>query len=118
MSLKIASALFAGPYEPDKTKVRVNQAACVYVVISREGKPYNPTFRVIDVADSSRAAIDFATHPGRTYWDAEAAGEVGIYLFRPDASEPEASAIREQLVAAIRERYRPPLGLVPIDGMT
>lgn len=116
MSLKLQNFLFSGPYDPARTIVRKNKAACVFAVISREGKPYNPDFRVIDIGDTRGDTVAFAEHPDLSAWQAEAGGELGLYFFRPDAGEPEASAIRSHVVAVLRGIYTPPTGIIAIDG--
>lgn len=116
MSLKLLDLLFTGPFDPVQTVVKQNKAACVFAVISREGKPYNPSFRVIDIGDTAGEMVTFGDHPDLERWRAEGQGELGIYLYRPDVREPEASTVRARAVLALQQAYTPPTGTVAIDG--
>ncbi len=117
MSLKIAGYLFTGPYDLADTVLRANQKPSVFVLVSREGKSYDPVFRLIEVADTAGQRVEFATHPERARWEAAAEGELGVYFFRPDAAEPEATEVRHNLVAEIMRLHRPPHGIVKVDGV-
>lgn len=112
MSLKIAGQLFTGPFKLDETEIRVNQAPVVFAVISKEGQPWAPSFRLVDVGASSDAGVRFAEHPRHADWRAQAAGgAVSIYLLAMPRSQ-HSLADRERVVDEIRKVYNPPHGLV------
>ncbi len=119
MSLKIAGRLFAGPFPVEKTVVRKNHQPAVYAVISREGKPWNPVFRLLEVGETGEDGIVFAEHAARPQWEEQAKagqGAVGIYLYDMARSQCDAAA-RQAQVEEIRARYTPPTGIIPITGM-
>ncbi len=116
MSLKLLQLLFTGPFDPGEAIVRSNKAACVFAVISREGKPYNPRFRVIDIGDTGGETVAFRDHPKLQDWRHESTGELGIYFYRPETREPQASEQRAQVVDELTAFYTPPKGVVAIDG--
>ncbi|CAO3441345.1 hypothetical protein [Azospirillum endophyticum] len=116
MSLKIAGQLFAGPFPLDETTVRHNHAPAVFVVIAKEGKPWNPIFRVVAVGETGDG-IKFHEHPQREEWIAAANGQMPVlYLYAMPRSE-SSTADRQALVDAIIARYPLPNGIVPISGM-
>ncbi len=115
MSLKIAGALFAGPFPFEKTAIRKNQNPAVFAIVSREGEPWNPVFRLIDVGESGAGGVSFAEHPSVARWKELATGEVGVYLLqRPRSEIPDDK--RQALVEEIRDSYDPPNGTVAIHG--
>lgn len=115
MSLKIAGRLFAGPFPLDETEVRHNQAPVVFVVIAKEGKPWNPVFRVLGAGESGDG-LAFRDHPRRAEWLMEAGQAPVLYFLAMPRSESSA-ADRQMLVEEIVARYAPPVGTVPISGM-
>jgi hypothetical protein len=116
MSLKISGRLFSGPYPLATTALNKRRPPVVFVIISKEGVPWNPTFRVLDCGDGGEDGIDFAAHPDRPAWESAAEGAVGVYLLempRDQASVDDRSAV----VAELRQRYSPPHGSVAISGI-
>lgn len=116
MGLKIAGQLFAGPFPFDKTSIRRNHNPAVFAIISREGAPWNPEFRLIDVGESGQEGLRFAEHPSLGQWQAASDGEVGVYLLQRPRSELSDND-RLALVQEIRDSYDPPNGRVAIHGI-
>jgi len=119
VSLKIAGRLFAGPFPLEKTVVRKNHDPAVFAIISREGKPWNPLFHILEVGETGPDGVTFEEHPASAQWRdmaAAAAGTVGVYLLSMARAE-HGDDTRRQLAEDIRTRYSPPTGYVPITGM-
>lgn len=116
MSLKLSGLLFSGPFDPADTIVRSNKPACVFAVISREGKPYDPRFRVIDIGDTAGQTVAFRDNPRLDRWRQESTGELGLYFYRPDAKEPQATRLRQIAINELIAFYAPPNGIVAMDG--
>lgn len=113
MALKLAGHLFTGPFPVETTQVRSNQAPVVFAIIAKEGEPWAPSFRVIDIGFSEDQGLRFSEHSRRAAWGAEAGGEakLGVYLFYAPKSE-YALADRQSLAAELTQKYDPPRGLV------
>lgn len=116
MSLKIATQLFAGPFPLNETAVRHNQAPAVFVVIAKEGKPWNPVFRVL-AAGETGSGMAFREHPQRMEWIAATSGSMPVLYLHAMPRSDNSTADRQALVEAIIARYPPPNGIVPISGM-
>jgi hypothetical protein len=111
MALKLAGRLFTGPFPIDTTEVRGNQSPVVYAIIAKEGPPWAPAFRVIDVGFSEDAGIRFADLSNRAAWTCESASQISVYLFYAPRSEFSLED-RQQMTRLLREVYKPPNGLV------
>jgi hypothetical protein len=109
MALKLASYLFTGPFPLDATKVRSNQQPVVYAIIVKEGEPWAPSFRVLDVGFSEDSGIDFSNHASYSRCRASSHGSPSVYLFYAPRSK-YTMADRQQIAAEIWEKYKPANG--------
>lgn len=118
MSLKISSQLFTGPFEIDATEIRSNQRPAVFCIISKEGLPWDPMFRVVAVGESGDNGMRFAEHPDRNLWNdlAKRDNPPQVYLFPMSKSDGYDAEERQKFVDAIIKDYCPPKGLVSIRG--
>jgi hypothetical protein len=116
MAIKIAGRLFTGPMPIATTTVRRNHNPAVYVVISKAGQSWNPTFRVIDVGETAGADLSFAEHPRLSDWEKTKDGELGIYILSLRKDEPRSDADRAAMVEDIRRLYDPPNGFISVAG--
>jgi hypothetical protein len=114
MALKIAGRLFTGPYSLDESRVRKNQPAAVYAIISRSGEPWNPTFRLIDVDETGEQDVHFRTHRKRPEWERHDDGELSIYFFYMSVRAGHTADERRRLVDAIKIQYDPPNGMISL----
>ncbi len=114
MALKIAERLFTGPYALDESRVRKNQSAAVYAIISRSGEPWNPTFRLIDVDETGDQGVHFRTHEKRPEWERYNDGELSIYFFYMSVRAGHTADQRRWLVDAIKAQYDPPNGMISL----
>jgi hypothetical protein len=111
MALKLAGYLFTGPFPPDSTVVRSNQAPVVYAIIAKGGESWAPTFRVIDIGFSEDAGLRFTDLPNRAAWTVEAGAQVGVYLFYAPKSEYSVEQ-RRAMADRLRLTFDPPHGFV------
>jgi len=111
MALKLAGHLFTGPFPVETTEIRSNQAPVVYAIIAKEGEPWAPAFRVIDIGYSEDAGIRFLHLPNCALWTEQYAGRVGVYLFYTPRSEYSLDD-RRRLADEIRQKYDPPNGMI------
>jgi hypothetical protein len=118
MSLKIGHHLFTGPMNLAETKVRANQIPVVFAVVCKEGAPWNPVFRLIDVDVSDAGGTVFAGHPHRSDWEKAASGTLSLYIFEPEKGQRFEAADRAALVADLRRTYEPPRGVITLTGGT
>lgn len=107
MALKLAGHLFTGPFPIDSTEVRSNQVPVVYAIIAKDGEPWAPTFRVLEVGFSENTGLRFADLPTRASW--LAGTQVGVYLFYAPRSEYSLDQRRE-MAASLRQKFDPPNG--------
>lgn len=117
MGLKIGGYLFSGPFDIEKAVIRKHQKPVVFAIISREGQPWDPVFRIIDIDASGAEGIQFADEPRRAEWEREGSGENGVYYYEFENREDNTPERREQIVSRLREDFPPPDSVVPIDGM-
>lgn len=114
MSLKICDHLFYGPFKIDATIVKPNHVPVVFAIVAREGKPWDPRFRLLDVGFSPAGGLVFADHPQRSTWEQQATGTVGIYLLDvPGQNE----AHRHDIAEMIRKTLNPPNGVIQIHAV-
>ncbi len=119
MSLRIAGHLFTGPFTVDEMVVRKNHDPAVFAVISREGKPWSPIFRLLDVGETGDEGLVFKSHPQRDDWErlsSSESGVLGIYVYSMPRAQFAPQA-RSDLVQEIRTQYAPPRGEVRISGL-
>jgi hypothetical protein len=116
MALKIAGYLFTGPYDLDKTVVRRNHLPVIYAVLSKEGPPWDPVFRVIEIGTSGEDGIVFAEDARRNGWTSRAQGQLCLYLMQLEGAEYRGLAARESLARAIRARHVPPNDTIGVGG--
>jgi hypothetical protein len=116
MALKISGHLFTGPYDLDKTVVRRNHLPVIYAVLSKEGPPWDPMFRVIDVGASGEEGIAFGLDARRDGWKAGAKGQVCLYMMPLETSEYRTLEEREALADALRAQHAPPNDIIGISG--
>lgn len=112
MALKIAGYLFTGPYEIEKTIVRRNHAPVVYAILSKEGPPWDPIFRVIEVGASGDDGISFSSDQRRDSWKIAAKGQLCLYLMPLEGSDGKDPAIRKQLATEISKVYVAPNDII------
>jgi len=116
MGLKLSKFLFTGPFSLDKTVVRRNQNPVVFAIVSKEGEPWNPVFRLIDVGASDLSGIQFSTHPNRATWEETADGEIGVYVLDFSRKEVELEDKRSEVVDSLKAAFDPPNGFIPLQG--
>jgi hypothetical protein len=109
MALKLAGHLFTGPFPVETTEIRSNQAPVVYAVIAKEGEPWAPTFRVIDIGYSADDGVRFGELPDHARWMAQGGAQVGVYLFYVPRSEYSVEQ-RRAMAESLRQAYDPPNG--------
>jgi hypothetical protein len=109
MALKLAGRLFTGPFPIDTTEVRGNQAPVVYAIIAKQGEPWAPSFRVVDIGYSEESGVRFSEMPNRSSWSAQDGAQVGVYLFYAPRSEYSLEQ-RRALTEELRQTYDPPNG--------
>lgn len=102
MSIKVQGLLFSGPYDLEKTTVRHNHVAVVYVVVDKVGEAWDPKYRILDVAETGGQTVAFKDHPKLAEWKAASKGQVSLYFHSPEAGARDAAAIRTRIVAEIR----------------
>ncbi|MCK6450957.1 MAG: hypothetical protein L6R19_08900 [Alphaproteobacteria bacterium] len=117
MSLKIGGRLFTGPFPLVRARVRKNHPACVFAIVCKQGKPWNPSFRLIAVGETGGTDVAFAEHASRTEWERVAGGALDVYMLEMPEADGIPRSAREALVAEIRAAYDPPHGEIPITGM-
>jgi hypothetical protein len=105
MALKLAGHLFTGPFPIDSTEVRSNQSPVVYAIIAKNGEPWAPNFRIVEIGYSEESGVRFAELPNRASWSAQ----VGVYLFYAPRSEYSLEQ-RRAMAEGLRQRYDPPNG--------
>jgi len=116
MSLKICDYLFYGPFKVAETIVRANHVPVVYAIIAKEGKPWDPVFRLIDVGYSPASGLVFSEHPDHARWGTLSTGTLGVYLLDVAGDTPDASH-RRTIADTIRTRLDPPNGLIQIHAI-
>ena len=116
MSLKIKNYLLTGPFAVEEASVRANQMPVVYVIVSKSGDAWNPTFKALEVGDTGVGGMKFADHPNRRLWEKDASGKVGVYLLAFERKEDGELAGRTAAVVAIREALVKTNGFIPISG--
>ena len=116
MALKIAGHLFTGPYEVEKAVVRKNHQPVVFAVLSKEGPPWDPAFRVIEVGATGEGGAVFADDPRCPEWRTKAEGQLCIYMLPLEGAEFRSVDAREKLADEIRTRHAPPNEFVRVTG--
>lgn len=116
MGLKLSNFLFTGPFNIEETIVRGNQNPVVFAIISKEGEPWNPSFRLLDVGVSDLEGVRFSTHTDRPMWETEANGDIGIYLLDFPRKDPDLLEKRIKVVATLKSMFNPPNGTIPLQG--
>ena len=109
MSIKVQGLLFSGPYDLDKTTVRQNHVAVVYLVVDKVGEAWDPKYEILDVSETGGQTVEFKSHPKLADWRAASKGQVSLYFYSPEAGSGDAAAIRARIVAEIRADL-PPAG--------
>jgi hypothetical protein len=117
MGLKIGGYLFSGPFDIEKAAIRKHQKPVVFTIISREGQPWDPVFRIIDIDASGPDGVKFADDPRRAEWDKQGSGEIGVYYYEFEDREDNTPERRDEIVSKLRKEFPPPDSVVPIDGM-
>lgn len=118
MSLKICGYLFYGPFELAQTVVKPNHTPVVFAIVCRDGEPWDPIFRLIDVGYSDAQGIQFASHPDRATWQAACGGgSLGVYLFDAAPQDGFNETVRRDLAQRIRVDLEPPQGRIPIHAI-
>ena len=80
MGLKIGGYLFSGPFDIEKAVIRKHQKPVIFVIISREGQPWDPEFRIVDIDASGPEGINFANEPRREGWDSGTISDIATLL--------------------------------------
>lgn len=114
MALKIEGHLFTGPRDFETTVVRRNHRPVVYVILSKEGPPWDPVFRVIDAGYSGDEPLVFAEHEKRAEWQRQCPGKPCLYLLEMDAAYGYKDGDRIGIAEAIRTRFAPPHDIISI----
>lgn len=110
MALKIAGRLFTGPVPVTEAVVAPNHQPAVFAVVSKEGDPWDPRFRLVAVGQTGESGTCFASHPDAAQWQGNGPC-VGVYLFavpRDEGGEVE----REEIVTDILAQYSPPHAVI------
>ena len=116
MALKIADHLFTGPFDVEKTVVRKNHLPAVYAVLSKEGQPWDPLFRVLEIGASGQDGITFSNHARRGEWTARARGQICVYLMSLEGPEWQDVAARQSLAEQLGARHVPPNDVIGVTG--
>lgn len=115
MSLKIASYLFYGPFSIDKVKVRANQTPVVFAIVKKSGKPWLPSFHLVDIDASPDEGIVLAEHPRRSQWEAAGQEELQVYLLDVPKAEGDL-AHRQRIAQEARVALEPLQGEISLAG--
>ena len=117
MGLKIGGHLFSGPFDLDKAKIRKHQKPVVFGIISREGKAWDPIFRIIDIDQSEPDGIVFAKDKRMSKWAEEGGENISVYYLEDEDGLTLTDEGRTSLVKKLRESFPPPYSTVSVDGM-
>jgi len=117
MGLKLGGYLFSGPFDLGKAKVRKHQKAVVFGIICREGKAWDPVFRVIDIDQSGSEGIVFAEDERMSEWSEKGGENISVYYLEDDNGVTETVEGRSSLVNDLRSSFPPPNATVSVDGM-
>jgi hypothetical protein len=114
MALKIDGHLFTGPRDLEGTVVRLNHRPVVFLILSKEGPPWDPVFRLIDVGCSGDEPLVFAKHEKRAEWLRRCAGKPCLYLLEMDDGAGYKDGDRAGIAETIRKRHAPPHDVINI----
>jgi hypothetical protein len=101
VSIKVQGLLFSGPYDLQKTTVRQNHVAVVYLVVDKVGEAWDPKYDILDVGETGGRTVEFGSHPKLAAWRAASRGQVSLYFYSPEAGSGDAAASRARIVAEI-----------------
>jgi len=111
MALKLSGYLFTGPFPLGSTEVRSNHTPVVYAIIAKEGEPWAPTFRALEVGFSEDSGIDFSVHAARSR-SLPSSAMPNVYLFYAPRSK-YSKADRQQIAAEIWKECDRLKGVIP-----
>jgi hypothetical protein len=114
VALKIAGHLFTGPHNIDKTVVRANHLPVVFAIISKEGAPWDPQFRLIDVGYSEAGGLVFAEAAKSAQWRRDCKGTLCLFLLPMDESNGYKESDRSVISEHIRALHTAPNDLIGI----
>jgi hypothetical protein len=114
VALKIAGHLFNGPHDIDTTVVRANHRPVVYAVISKEGAPWDPQFRLIDIDCSEAGGLVFSEHAKNQQWRRDCKGTLCLFLLPMDEGGGYKESDRSVIAERIRTLHRAPNDLITI----
>src|SRR5882757_4592053 len=106
MALKLAGHLFTGPFPIEATEIKSNQTPVVFAVIAKEGRPWAPVFKVIEIGFTPDEGTEFSQHPRAAEWmnrSSDAAALYFLYMSRPEFTEID----RRQLAQELGAKYQP-----------
>jgi hypothetical protein len=111
MSLTISGVLFTGPFVIHKTAVRRNQHPCVYAVVSKSGRAWDPEFRLVAAGESGNDGYDFSADPRVASWQ-QVGPDVTLYLCTIPRDDDPTGERRRQLADRIAADHAPPRDLI------
>lgn len=117
MGLKIANYLFTGPFPLEKAVVRRNHEPAVFAIISKEGEPWNPMFRVLELGETGDDGVVFRDHAAHDHWLETSAGRAAVYLYTMPRRDGLVAADRLKVIENIKATCAPPDGVVSLQGM-
>ena len=114
MGLKISGRLFYGPSSIDQVVIKKNHSPAVFVIVSREGDPWNPLFRLVDVGYSGVHGLNLSEHPKVSHWKSQNSGDLQVYLLDLKRQDGDPAARASAIIEEYRERYQPPNGFISL----
>jgi hypothetical protein len=111
VSLTISGLLFTGPNPLGTCVVRSNHTAAVFAIISKEGEPWDPRFRLLWVGDTGPNGQIFADHSQAEEWLTESKGKATVFLLPVNKNEGGESR-RQQIITEVLSKYTVPNAII------